>query len=1186
MKIVIQIIYRALYRRPSLQKPAVLRAMLVYCFVLLMVANQGMAQTGGSVIMDNNGQDRDQPSMPADYTIHINKERLLQLSDSLEARFIESYHRSRIEADLRGLDTDFISREGVRYSLQRFENGLPVYYRTRNAGAAVTSGVNTLYPGGSRKLFVTGKGVKAGVWDSGKVLADHVELKGRVVNVDTEKDFDEHATHVSGSMVAAGINPQVRGMAYEGSLRAFDWTNDLAEMAREAAAGMIISNHSYGITLGWDYRDGEWKWMGNTSAQEDARFGFYTSLSRSIDEVAFNAPHYLTVWAAGNDRSDTGDGTRPADGPYDTIGPEGVAKNVLTVGAINEIAGRYTQPEDAVMTAFSSWGPTDDGRIKPDVVTKGRQVLSTGLQNSYVTKSGTSMAAPIASGALMLVQQLYHDITRGEYLRAASLKGLAIHAANPTGSNSGPDYMFGWGLLDAGNMADILLNQDAAGVHFEESSLENGGTYTYNFFADGSQPIKATLSWADVPGPVLPLSLNPKDLKLVNDLDMRIVYQGGQTYFPWILDPENRQAEATTGDNFRDNVEKIWIGNPPPGNYQLVITHKNELSLQALDFSLFLEYQKIPENRTLYWVGGDGQWHDASKWSLVSGGVPAGLIPGENDHVIIDRLSFANNTQRLTLTQEARCFSFSMHKDTRGFVDLNGHPLQITTSLMADIPFVSREGLHNTIIFSGNKPYAFASMENFSEENAQDIDLIFEHAGGEWRLVSDFSAGRVVLKGGSLIFTDKHAAIRELVVEDNSTLKQLDMGTAKVSGLQHIAFPNSQFTFSGNQGIFEFQTGQEDDAGQANFFTANSLIGTLINHGILNIYGRLQTGRLDNHGAIRLYEDMTANEIHFTATAGFFLDDHARMFVGEVFQGAGEPDKLVSFAGTGMNTGIIGTSNQIFCLDYVSVTNLPFSGEGVFNAGEHSVVQQSPGWLAVACDDVWFADFSVKAACRDSWTLFADESKGEINAWDWQFSDLGTSVKQHPIFTFNALGSYPVRLSIEANGFRHSTEKMVNIVSNPLPEVNITAAGNLFFTNLTGFSYQWYRNGEPIPGATARSYNNAAEIDGRYVLLISNQNCNRPSANEVVVSVQEPTENEGGVKVYPNPATLQVTIESVVPLDQVSVFDLSGRLVYQSNPAASTLNIDTSGFVNGIYLVMTESSRGITYNKLYVSNGF
>jgi len=211
-----------------------------------------------------------------------------------------------------------------------------------NIGAASTTGTNQLQPGGSLNLNLTGKGLFLGIYDQTRPKRDHIEFGNRLSQPDgSTETISNHATHVAGTMIAAGINPGARGMAFEATGLAFNWENDVNKMAENAYIpgsrpnGHLISNHSYGIVIGW-YRNsvGNWVWAGNTSisTEEDYRFGFYSSKSQALDNLTFSLPYYTVVWAAGNDRNDVGNGSRPSDGPEDTIGPEGVAKNVITSG--------------------------------------------------------------------------------------------------------------------------------------------------------------------------------------------------------------------------------------------------------------------------------------------------------------------------------------------------------------------------------------------------------------------------------------------------------------------------------------------------------------------------------------------------------------------------------------------------------------------------------------------------------------------------------------------------------------------------------------------------------------------------------------------------------------------------------------------------------------------------------------
>jgi hypothetical protein len=445
-------------------------------------------------------------------------------------------------------------------------------------------------------------------WDESVVRATHQELTGRVVQGDGATGYSGHSTHVAGTMLATGVDANAHGMAKLANLRAFDWNSDYAEMASEAANGALLSNHSYVYITGWFNGGSYWYWYGDTTVSrvEDYFFGFYSDDARIVDSIQYNAPYYLVCRAAGNDRGEgpavqpivhyVSDGTnwffsstvRNLDGMPSGYGcitnGFGTGKNVMTVGAVYSIPAGYSSPSDVVQTGFSCTGPTDDGRIKPDLVADGVGLYSTysTADNAYATMSGTSMATPNTTGSLGLLQEHYHNL-HGVYMRAATLKGLAIHTADEAGSFPGPDYKFGWGLLNTAKAATLLSNTTTAKV--KELSLVNGTTYTLNIKANGTDPFRATISWTDPPGTPPPPSLNPPNIMLVNDLDLRV---DGQTYKPWVLDPSNPSAGATTGDNIRDNVEQIYIPALAAGCHTLTVTHKGTLVGGSQAFSLFV----------------------------------------------------------------------------------------------------------------------------------------------------------------------------------------------------------------------------------------------------------------------------------------------------------------------------------------------------------------------------------------------------------------------------------------------------------------------------------------------------------------------------------------------------------------------------------------------------------------------
>ena len=511
------------------------------------------------------------------------------------------------------VEISFVNETGQMLQIVDVIEGEPQYYATFNLGAAHSTQASEMWTGGSTGLDIDGDGyTQLGEWDGGKVRTSHQEFtdqgNSRVAPQDGGAIAD-HATHVAGTLIAAGVKAQAKGMAFKAILKSWEWSNDESEMAAAAANGLEISNHSYGFLRGWYYNNTGWHWAGSNSISpdEDYRFGFYNSDSRTLDNIAFNAPNYLIVRAAGNDRgegpSDAGNGKAERDGGadgYDCLGTEVVAKNILTVGAVKEV-WPYTGPESVKMSDFSCWGPADDGRIKPDVVAKGVDVYSStsGSNTSYASFNGTSMASPNAAGTLALLQSYFQQSHAAGPMRAATLKGLVIHTTHEAGPDDGPDYMFGWGLIDAKKASEVITDDLGQDV-IEELTLQNNDEYIRALTVPEGKDLKVTISWTDKPGNPANPQLDPIKAMLVNDLNLRIVGPDGNTYYPWRLDRDNPSAAAVRdGKNSVDNVEVVSVENPEPGTYTIHIDHDGSLSGGSQAFSLIIsgidEYTSTPE---------------------------------------------------------------------------------------------------------------------------------------------------------------------------------------------------------------------------------------------------------------------------------------------------------------------------------------------------------------------------------------------------------------------------------------------------------------------------------------------------------------------------------------------------------------------------------------------------------------
>ncbi|MFK7768570.1 MAG: S8 family serine peptidase [Mariniblastus sp.] len=504
----------------------------------------------------------------------------------------------RVTYEVKGIEKGEKKTLGYFAKLREVSSdGNPIYYRTLNDAAARSTRTNLLHGSGGLELGLTGKGLTAYVWDGGTARTTHQEFGGRLSVGDSLTGYNgigsDHATHVTGTMIAAGLTLAAKGMAFEANGKTFDWDFDRAEAIVEAQRGMLVSNHSYGYMVRHPRT--------RRPLLSPAVFGAYTDEARSWDEVLHDAPNYLMVVAAGNDgQDDTANGS-PKDGNrmFDKLTGHCLCKNNLVVANARDV--KVNSSGDIIgniqITPSSSEGPADDLRIKPDITGNGEEVLSTvhlgddGNTNDKYQQdgwTGTSMASPNVSGSLLLLQELY-DREFDSFMRAASLKGLAIHTADDAG-RLGPDAVFGWGLMNAKFAANTIVSSKNSAAIIEETNLANGTEFIKKFKAKGN--VRVSICWTDLPGTATPSNItNRPDAVLVNDLNLRVKREG-QILEPWLLTGVDSN---TKGNNSVDPIERIDDTKEfaTPVEYEVVVSHAASISGGPQPFTLIVTGDSI-----------------------------------------------------------------------------------------------------------------------------------------------------------------------------------------------------------------------------------------------------------------------------------------------------------------------------------------------------------------------------------------------------------------------------------------------------------------------------------------------------------------------------------------------------------------------------------------------------------------
>ena len=517
---------------------------------------------------------------------------------------------------------DLSAIHGVRFIRQR------AMKRTANDVAARIMGSRAALS--TTDLGLSGEGEVVGICDTGIDTADlntiHPDFAGRIKKImsypitkdfasmvknpggdDGAADLDSgHGTHVTGSVLSSGAaslqipgsTVPVRGLAHQAELvfqaveQEMQWKNPayFQSYGRYLLAGIPLDlNNLFSDAYGQGARVHSNSWGGGNP-------GEYDSQCEQLDRFIWEHKDFCVLVAAGNDGTD-----RDGDGRINamSVTSPGTAKNCITVGACESerlgfnantygawwpsdypVAPYRSDPmadnPDQVV-AFSSRGPTQDGRTKPDVVAPGTFILSTrssmiAANNTawaayppskrYFYMGGTSMATPLTAGAAAVVREYLRKKKGIQNPSAALVKAALIAGAARLAGYGAPGALMdndqGYGRVDLD--AILALQLPAVAVFVEITpGLRTGEVHTARIDIQSTDvPLRVVLAYSDYPG-----------TSLVNNLNLILVAPDGRRY------TGNQTAGAALTTDLKNNVEAIYVPNPMPGGWTLQVVGSN-----------------------------------------------------------------------------------------------------------------------------------------------------------------------------------------------------------------------------------------------------------------------------------------------------------------------------------------------------------------------------------------------------------------------------------------------------------------------------------------------------------------------------------------------------------------------------------------------------------------------------------
>lgn len=410
-----------------------------------------------------------------------------------------------------------------------------------------------------------------------------------------------HGTHVAGSVMSNGSasGGQLKGGAYEAQfIPQGMWSDVLKNLSIPPDMSKFLEPA---------YNDGAR--VHTNSWGSPRNLGAYDGMSEQVDKFMWDHPEMLILFAAGNSGEDANKDGRVDEG---SVSSPSTAKNCLTVGASENLLDQggiqrpikdlaqgkwsaeplgsdYLSNNPNGVAVFSSRGPTKDGRLKPDVVAPGTNILSNcshikdasplwgNYNTDYCYSGGTSMATPLTAGAAAVVRQSLvekgisnpsaavvkavlmataTDMYPGQFGDVGKSKGQEL-------LSPGPNFHQGHGRV---NVANAVSNNVI--VFDETSGLEQGQTKSFQIDLDPSvQQIKITMVYTDRP------AASSASKTLVNDLDLDAAMATGQSYIAndkvnnseYLILPTNGETQL----NLTVKGERVLAGGQP---FALVVT--------------------------------------------------------------------------------------------------------------------------------------------------------------------------------------------------------------------------------------------------------------------------------------------------------------------------------------------------------------------------------------------------------------------------------------------------------------------------------------------------------------------------------------------------------------------------------------------------------------------------------------
>lgn len=637
----------------------------------------------------------------------------------------------------------------------------------------------------------------------------------------------------------------------------------------------------------------------------------------------------------------------------------------------------------------------------------------------------------------------------------------------------------------------------------------------------------------------------------------------GTIFSPYVINPASHNL--STGDNFRDNVEKVRFEVPSTGDYVIRISHKSALQTASQDFALIYSTEEAIEAYDVLYFTGISQDFDVLDNFVDKDDNEASALPSAKTVLFIESASSTETAVTLDADLHVKALVINGSASQSLEIDLGGHDIYTERLVTNDIPVSFKNG--TIYVQSTEAAYVDAEIAGTGVNLVLDAPIV--------ELNKVWGADNLSILSGTI--SDLPVSIKGATVTIASGVVAPALTlTAELTG--DFTNESSQVTFTDYALTLN---------GDLTFNSVTKLIGgnslSISGNVVINPELGVNTTELGVGLQVTFNKSVATNTLAFLGGATITIGEGEDMQVSTA----------LSFDGaSAINLSSSGATNATFTYEGGKKCDVPFTVDKVdFQGGGKLIlpvsqsVTNATGWLQIDCSDVLEAAFTFESPCAPGSIFMKDATDGTATTWQWTATDgISTfnSAEQHPRFELVDAGTYQITLVASNSVDSDTYSEEVTVIASGITKPSLTYENGRIVSSVIATEYRWYHNEELLVGLNS-SRITPPSFTGTYRVEVIFQGC-IASSEEVAFTVLDEDDEflAKGLRVYPNPILDgDLRIESSNGLIQkVEVYSPSGSLVQTSKPASRETTLSFEKLPKGLYLVHIYDGNSVNVFKV------